>query len=85
MAQHSNLDFFQVWGQSAIISFFPKLEKILILKANYGILNSSKKRSNKFVFTTMRLVFVRFSEEIEDTKKTFQNYLTFRLFGLLFP
>ena len=25
----------------------------------------------------MRRVFVRFLEEIEDTKKTFQNYLTF--------
>ena len=49
----------------------------IISKANYGILNSSKKRTNKFVFTTMRLVFVRFLEEIEDTKKTFRNYLTF--------
>ena len=26
----------------------------------------------------MRRVFVRFLEEIEDTKKTFRNYLTFR-------
>ena len=26
----------------------------------------------------MRLVFVRFSEEIEDTKKPFRNYLTFK-------
>ena len=34
---------------------------------------------NEFVvFTTMRRVFVRFLEEIEDTKKTFRNYLTFR-------
>ena len=49
----------------------------IISKANYGILNSSKKRTNKVVFTTMRLVFVRFLEEIEDTKKTFRNYLTF--------
>ena len=32
---------------------------------------------NEFVFTTMRRVFVRFLEEIEDTKKTFRNYLTF--------
>ena len=39
--------------------------------------HSSKKRTNEFVFTTMRRVFVRFSEEIEDTKKTFRNYLTF--------
>ena len=32
---------------------------------------------NEFIFTIMRRVFVRFLEEIEDTKKTFQNYLTF--------
>ena len=34
---------------------------------------SSKKRTNKFDFTTCRLVFVRFLEESEDTKKTFRN------------
>ena len=34
---------------------------------------SSKKRTNEFDFTTMRLVFVRVLEEIEDTKKTFRN------------
>ena len=33
---------------------------------------------NEFVFTTMRRVFVHFVEEIEDTKKTFLNYLTCR-------
>ncbi len=55
--------------------------------------DSSKKRTNKFAFTTMRLVFVRFLEEIEDTKKTFRNNLTFnlwsiyskRFYGLHFP
>ena len=41
-------------------------------------MNSSKKRTNEFVFTTMKRVFVRFLEEIEDSKKTFQNYLTFK-------
>ena len=41
----------------------------LILKANCQAVNSSKKRMNEFVFTTMRHVFVRFLEEIEDTKK----------------
>ena len=49
----------------------------LISKANCQAANSSKKRTNEFNFTTMRLVFVRFLEEIEDTKKTFRNYLTF--------
>ena len=35
---------------------------------------SSKKRTKEFYFTTtMRLVFVRFLEEIEDTKKAFRN------------
>ena len=34
---------------------------------------SSKKRTKEFNFTTMRLVFVRFLEEIEDSKKTFRN------------
>ena len=29
-------------------------------------------------FTTMRRVFVCFLEEIEDSKKAFRNYLTFR-------
>ena len=34
---------------------------------------SSKKRTKEFNFTTMRLIFVCFLEEIEDTKKTFRN------------
>ena len=34
--------------------------------------------------TSGRLVFVRFLEEIEDTKKTFRNYLTFRICLLRF-
>ena len=31
----------------------------------------SKKRTNKFDFTTCGLTFICFLEEIEDTKKTF--------------
>ena len=34
--------------------------------------NSSQKQTNEFVFTTMQRVFVRFLEEIEDTKKPFE-------------
>ena len=45
----------------------------LISKANCQVVNSSKKRMNEFVSTTMRPAFVRFSEEIDDTKKTFRN------------
>ena len=41
---------------------------------------SSKKQTNEFYFTTMKPhvdLFSFFLEEIEDTKKTFQNELTF--------
>ena len=44
----------------------------LISKANCQAVNSSKKGMNEFIFTTMRRVFVRFSEEIENTKKHFE-------------
>ena len=45
----------------------------LISKANCQAVNSSKKQTNEFVFTTMRRDFVRFLEEIEDTcKKEFR-------------
>ena len=54
----------------------------LISKANCQAVNSSKKQTNEFVFTTVRSVFVRFLEVIEDTKKIFRNYLTFRLLVL---
>ena len=50
----------------------------LISKANCQAVNSSKKQTNEFVFTSMRRVFVRFLEEIEDSKKAFRNYLTIR-------
>ena len=43
----------------------------LISKANCQAVNSSKKRMNEFVFTSMRRVFVCFLEEIEDSKKAF--------------
>jgi hypothetical protein len=49
----------------------------LISKANCQAVDSSNKRTNEFVFTTMRCVFVRFLEEIEGSKKAFRNYLTF--------
>ena len=43
----------------------------LISKENFQAVNSSKKRTNEFVFTTMRRVFVHFLEEIKDSKKAF--------------
>ena len=49
----------------------------LISKENFQAVNSSKKRTNEFVFTTMRRVFVSFLKEIEDTRKTFCNHLIF--------
>ena len=49
----------------------------LIWKANCQAVNSSKKRTNEFVFTRVRCVFVRFLEEIEDSKRAFRNHLTY--------
>ena len=43
----------------------------LISKGLFDKLNSSKNRTKKF--DSGRLVFVRFLEEFEDTKKTFRN------------
>ena len=56
--------------------FYTKLKYIkgqLISKENCQAVNSSKKLTNGFVFTTIRRVFVYFFEEIEDTKKAFRN------------
>ena len=64
-------------GLSHDILFKFSLKGQLISNANCLAVNSSKKRTNEFVFTTMRSVFVCFLEEIEDTKKIFRNYLTF--------
>ena len=49
----------------------------LISKANCQPVNSSKKRKNEFIFTTIRRVFVHFLEEIDDPQKPFRNQLTF--------
>ena len=44
----------------------------LILKANCQAVNSSKKRTNEFIFTTMRCVFVRFLEKMKTAKEPFE-------------
>ena len=44
----------------------------LITKANFHAVNSSKKRTNEFVFISMRCVFVRFLEESSTRKKRFE-------------
>ena len=49
----------------------------LISKTNGQAEDSPKKRTNKFVFTSMRRVFVRFWENPRLEKKTFRDYLTF--------
>ena len=48
----------------------------------FGVFDFLQKRTNErirlyYYDNSSRLVFVRFLEEIEDTKKPFQNYLTF--------
>ena len=50
----------------------------LISKANCQAEDSSKKRTNEFVFTSIRRVFVRFFEESSAREKTFRDYLTFK-------
>ena len=50
----------------------------LISKANSQAKDSSKKRMNEFVFTSMRRVFVHFFEESSAREKTFRDYLTFK-------
>ena len=55
----------------------------LISKTNCQAEDSSNKRTNEFVFTSMQRVFVRFLEESSARKKTFRDYLTFSN-GMLF-
>ena len=49
----------------------------LISKANSQAEDSPKKRTNEFVFTSMRHVFVRFLGESSARTKKFRDYLTF--------
>ena len=49
----------------------------LISKTDCEAMDSSKKRTNEFVFTSMRRVFVRFLEESLGLTICFRNYLTF--------
>jgi hypothetical protein len=61
--------------------FFPYSESYKGQMISKGLLvssNSPKKQTNEFVFTTTTNSFVRFLGEFEDTKKSFQNYLTFK-------
>jgi hypothetical protein len=46
----------------------------------FDFLQKTNKRIQLYYYdTSSRLVFIRFLEEIKDTKKTFRNYLTFKL------
>ena len=56
--------------------FFYRLKGQLLSKANCQAKDSSKKRPNEFVFTSMRRVFVLFLR-ILGQKKTFREYLAF--------
>ena len=77
MQQHSLKSFDSSLDNGSSILIIGLIIGQLVSKANCQAVNSSKKRTNEFNFTTMRLVFVHFLEEIEDTKKMFRNYLTF--------
>ena len=56
-----------------LTKYFEIVKGQVISKWFWGSSISSKKRTNEFVFTTMRIVFVRFLEEIDDLKKPFRN------------
>ena len=51
----------------------------LISKRNSQAEDSPKKRTNEFVFTSMRRVFVRFLGKSSARKKSFRDYLTFKI------
>ena len=53
--------------------------KVSYFEKNCQAEDSPKKRTNEFVFTTMRCVFVHFLEKIEDSKEAFRNYLTIKV------
>ena len=54
-----------------------KVSTSLGIKGQTIIFSRWHNRANKFNSTTCRLVFVRFLEESEGTKKTFRNQMTF--------
>ena len=53
----------------------------------FGVIDFLQKTNERirlyYYDTSGRLVFVRFLEEIEDTKKPFRDYLTFKSFNSL--
>ena len=64
----------EIWGwRPRIFKIFEMTKGQLISKWFLESSISSKKRTNEFIFTTMRRDFVRFLEEIEDTKNAFRN------------
>ena len=48
--------------------FEPPTKGQLISKANCQAMNSSKKQTNEFIFTTMRRIFLYFLEEVKYQK-----------------
>ena len=77
---HSKIKY---WIQNTAETALPSTKGQLISKENCQVVNSFKKRTNEFVFISMQCAFVRSLEEIEDSKKAFQNYLTFSTVGNL--
>ena len=61
-------------------SSFCRIKGKLMSKANRQAKDSSKKRTNEFIFTSMQRVFVRFLEESSARKKMFRDYLTFSVY-----
>ena len=65
-SRKQQVSFFHI---SIILAILSYCKGQLISKANCQAVNSSKIRTNEFVFTTMRRVFVRFLREFSARKK----------------
>ena len=87
MVLHFGVGRYASFPQKSVVKigniFSVKTKGQLISKVDCQAVNSSKTRTNEFVFTTIRHVFVWFLEEFEDTKKTFRNYLTYVWINIL--
>ena len=63
--------FSMIWDEFQFL-----LLQVSWFQKNCQAANSSKKRMNEYIFSSMRCVFARYLEEIEDSKKAFRNHLT---------
>ena len=77
-ARFSTCHFNGIWGLCGPTDKGQIISKLLLVSSD-----SSKKRTNEFVFFCLTVLKTNFFlEESEDTKKSFRNYLTFRIWKI---